>query len=119
MVIQTYVFFCDQTHGRTNQLPIKIIIFSFEKHNGIIKQIMTGPSGNRLSVCPLRFIIAPPPQVFLLTSASPRSIETLGEAILNLSGQIDLPITLETSHYLLLYSSGKHVNGELFIICNP
>ena len=32
--------------------------------------------------------------------AAPRSIETLGEAILNLSGQIDLPITLETSHYL-------------------
>ena len=46
---------------------------------------MTGPSGNRL-----------------LTSASPRSIETLGEAILNLSGQIDLPITLETSHYLFI-----------------
>ena len=36
----------------------------------------------------------------LLTEAAPRSIETLGEAILNLSGQIDLPITLETSHYL-------------------
>ena len=32
--------------------------------------------------------------------AAPWSIETLGEAILNLSGQIDLPITLETSHYL-------------------
>ena len=32
----------------------------------------------------------------------PRSIETLGEAILNLSGQIDLPITLETSHYLFI-----------------
>ena len=92
MVIQTYVFFCDQTHGRTNQLPIKIIFFSFEKHNGIIKQIMTGPSGNRLSISP--------PQEFLLTSAAPRSIETLGEAILNLSGQLDLPITLETSHYL-------------------
>ena len=55
------VFFCDQTHGRTNKLPIKIIIF------------------------------------FLVTYWS---IETLGEAILNLSGQIDLPITLETSHYL-------------------
>ena len=43
-----------------------------------------------------------------MTSAAPRSIETLGEAILNLSGQIDLPITLESSHYLftipLLYS---------------
>ena len=31
-----------------------------------------------------------PPQEFLLTSASPKSIETLGEAILNLSGQICL-----------------------------
>ena len=41
---------------------------------------MTGPLGNRLSICPLRF---------LLTSAAPRSIETLGEAILNLKGQID------------------------------
>ena len=60
MVIQTYVFFCDQTHGRTNQLRIKIIFFSFEKHNGIIKQIMTGPSGNRLFICPLRFRIASP-----------------------------------------------------------
>ena len=27
-------------------------------------------------------------------------IETVGEAILNLSGQIDLSITLKTSHYL-------------------
>ena len=42
---------------------------------------MTGPSGNR-------------------HSASPRSIETPEQAILNLSGQIDVPITLETSHYL-------------------
>ena len=32
----------------------------------------------------------------------PRSIETVGEVILNLSGQIDLPITLETSHYLFI-----------------
>ena len=52
--------FCDQTHGRTNQLPLKITFFSFEKHNGIIKQIMTGPSGNNLSICPLRFRIASP-----------------------------------------------------------
>ena len=36
-----------------------------------------------------------------LTSAAPRLIETLGEAILNLSRQTDLPTTLETSHYLL------------------
>ena len=34
------------------------------------------------------------------TMNSPWSIETLGEAILNLWGQIDLPITLETIHYL-------------------
>ena len=27
-------------------------------------------------------------------------LDLLGEAILNLSGQIDLPIALETSHYL-------------------
>ena len=27
MVIQTYVFFCDQTNGRTNKLPIRKIIF--------------------------------------------------------------------------------------------
>ena len=52
---------------------------------------MTGPSGNRLSICPLRFRIA-----------SPRVPRALGEAILNLSGQIDLPITLETSHYLFI-----------------
>ena len=48
---------------------------------------MTGLEGNRLSICPLRFRIAS--QEFLLTSAAPRSIETLGEAILNLKGQIN------------------------------
>ena len=48
---------------------------------------MTGPSGNRLSICPERFRIAP--QEFLLTEAQPRSIGTLGETILNLKGQID------------------------------
>ena len=69
MVIRTYVFFCNQTHGRTNQLPIKIIIFSFF-HNGIIKQIMTGPSGNRLSICPLRFRIAFPRVLIDLGCAS-------------------------------------------------
>ena len=46
---------------------------------------MTGLKGNRLSICPLRFRIAE----FLLTEAKPRSIGTLGEAILNLKGQID------------------------------
>ena len=59
---------------------------------------MTGASGNRISICPLRFRIASP--IVPIDLAAPRSIETLGEAILNLSGQIDLPITLETSHYL-------------------
>ena len=54
------MFFCDQTHGRTKRLPIKIVIFFFEQHNGIIKQIMIGPSGNKLSICPLRFRIASP-----------------------------------------------------------
>ena len=58
---------------------------------------MTGPSGNRLSICPLRFRIASPR---VSIDLAPRSIETLGETILNLKGQIDLPITLETSHYL-------------------
>ena len=32
----------------------------------------------------------------------PQELETLGEAILNLLGQTDLPITLETSHYLFI-----------------
>ena len=40
------------------------------------------------------------PKTFLLTSAAARSMETLTEAILNFSGRIDLPITLETSHSL-------------------
>ena len=53
---------------------------------------MTGPSANRLSICPLRFRIA----------FQPRSIETFGQATLNLSRQIDLAITLETSHSLFI-----------------
>ena len=66
---------------------------------GIIKQIMTGTSGNRLSICPLR---SPPPK-FLLTSPVPRSIDTLAELILNFLGQI----TLETSNYLFTNSKGN------------
>ena len=66
----------------------KKYFFPFEKHNCIIKQLMTGPSGNRLSICPLRFRIA-----------SPRVSIDRGD-LFNLSRQIDLPITLETSHYL-------------------
>ena len=54
---------------------------------------MAGPSGNRQIYLPLE-IQDRLPKSELLTSASPWSIETLGEAILNLSGQIDLPITL-------------------------
>ena len=67
---------------------------------------MTGPSGNRLSICPL-------------TSAAPRSIETLGEAILNLSGEIDLRITLETSHYLFnVVFIGQVIGLNRFIYTN-
>ena len=63
---------------------------------------MTGPLGNRLSICPLKFSITP--QKNLLTSAAPQSIETLGEAILNLSGQIDLPITMRSVIICLILS---------------
>ena len=67
---------------------------------------MTGPSGNRLSICPLKF--RSPLQEFLLTSATPRSIETLGEAILDLSGQIDSllpsrPVIIFLFVYIYLY----------------
>ena len=54
---------------------------------------MAGPSGNRQIYLPLEIQDR-------LPKAAPPSIETLGEAILNLLGQIDLPITFETSHYL-------------------
>ena len=46
------------------------------------KQIMTGLEGNR------QIYLS---QEFLLTEAQPRPIGTLGEAILNLKGQIDSP----------------------------
>ena len=69
---------------------------------------MTGPSGNRLSICPLRFRIASP-NISINPLAVPRSIETLEEAILNLSGQIDLPITLETSYYLFIILPTTHL----------
>ena len=75
---------------------------------------MTSPSGNRLSIFPLRF--RTPPQEFLLTSAAPRSKETLGEPILNLSGEIDLPITLETSHYLFTIRHTKLVTNECYVL---
>ena len=72
---------------------------------------MTGPSGNRQIYLPLE-IQDCLPKSELLTSASPWSIETLGEAILNLSGQIDLPITLETSHYLF---TNKYLSSNVKI----
>ena len=50
----------DLNHGRSNKLPIKIIFFFECPLNGIIKQIMTGPPGYRLFICPLRFRIAFP-----------------------------------------------------------
>ena len=73
---------------------------------------MTGPS-DKGSLCAPVDSGSPPPKILLteaLIDSLPRSIETLGEAILNLSGQIDLPITLETSHYLFIRQS----NHETF-----
>ena len=63
---------------------------------------MTGPLGNRLSICPLKF--STPPKQILFTSAVPQSIETLGEAIPNLSGQIDQPITMRSVIICLILS---------------
>ena len=39
------------------------------------------------------------PDYVVWIQPAPRSLEILWEAILNLSGQIDLPVTLESSHY--------------------
>ena len=60
---------------------------------------MTGPKGNRLPICPLSIRIGSSKIPLIL--AATQSIETLGETILNLSRQIDLPIAIETSHYFL------------------
>ena len=62
---------------------------------------MNGLSGNRLSICLLRFRI--PAKNFLLTSAVTRWIETLGEMILNLSGQIDLLLPSKPLIICLIY----------------
>ena len=70
---------------------------------------MAGPSGNRQIYLPLEIRL---PKSELLTSASPWSTETLGGGILNLSGQIDLPITLETSHYLF---TNKYLSSNVKI----
>ena len=49
---------------QTREIKTMVDLISFQlkntKHNGIIKQIMTRPLGNRLSICPLRFRIASP-----------------------------------------------------------
>ena len=59
---------------------------------------MTGPSGNRLSICPLRFTIASPKVPIDLGCASVNRNSWGGDP--ESLGQIDLPITLETSHYV-------------------
>ena len=59
---------------------------------------MTGPSGNRLSICTLRFRIASPRVPIDLGCASVNRNSWGGDP--ESLGQIDLPITLETSHYL-------------------
>ena len=59
---------------------------------------MTGPSGNRLSICPLRFRIASPSVPIDVGCASVN--RKSWQAILNLSGQIDLPISPLDQYYL-------------------
>ena len=65
---------------------------------GITKQIMTGPSGNRLSICTLKFRIASPKISIDLGCASVNRNSWGGD--LEFLRAKDLPITLETSHYL-------------------
>ena len=65
---------------------------------------MTGLEGNRQIYLPPRDS-GSPPQVFLLTEAQPRSIGTLGEAILNLKGQIDSLLPEGLAIICLLYHS--------------
>ena len=55
---------------------------------------MTGPSGNMVSFCPLRFRIAYPRVPIDLGCASVNKNSWEGDP--NLSLQIDLPITLES-----------------------
>ena len=55
---------------------------------------MTGPSGNMVSFCPLRFRIASPRVPIDLGCASVNKNSWEGDP--NLSLQIDLPITLES-----------------------
>ena len=53
----------DQNHGRSNKLSIEIIIWYNKTNND-------DPSGNRLSICPLRFRIASPKISIDLSCAS-------------------------------------------------
>ena len=57
-----------------------------------MKQIINGPSGNRLSICPLRFRIACPKISIDLGNSWGGDPESVGV--------IDLPITFEASHCL-------------------
>ena len=61
---------------------------------------MTGPSGNRLSICPLRFRIAYPRVPIDLGCASVNKNSWGGDP--EFLGEINLLITLETSHYLFI-----------------
>ena len=66
---------------------------------------MTGPSGNRLSICPLRFRIASPrvPTDLSCASVNRNSLEGDPESL----GANSSAITLETSHYLFNISLFK------------
>ena len=66
---------------------------------------MTGPSGNRQNYLPLEIQDRLPK-----SSYAPRSIETLGDAILNLSGPVET--SLETIHYLFTVSSLETFRNE-------
>ena len=82
---------------------------------------MTGLEGNRQIYFPPRDS-GSPPQEFLMTEAQPRSIGTLGEAILNLKGQIEslLPEGLIIICFIipLCYSKKKMIIliGSLLVI---
>ena len=63
---------------------------------------MTGPSGNRLSICPLRFRIASPRVPINLGCASVNRNSWGGDP--ESLGETDLCITLKTSDYLFTIS---------------
>ena len=68
---------------------------------------MTGPWGNRLTIAS--------PRVSIDRGAA-KVNRNFGEAILNLSGQIDLPITLKTSHYLFNISPTPAVACNISLV---